>query len=201
MLCLVTEKCGAVRDQWYFWVGRGYGWLYALFFSCWSCTLPLPGWGKERLEDFKLKKKKKDISEQSKDNRYTKPNNFHYTYPIKKEISVVVEIYFQEHFGAVLKCSLIVSFRLVSSYLCLHKHSAESFSFCQKETVHWNSPCRSCLKTKVMIVSYLQLNLLLMQSTLSIRRMNKVTDSGHIIQMRIWKLSTYSCILPHSTEY
>ena len=31
--------------------------------------------------------------------------------------------------------------------------------------------------------------------------MNKVTDSGHIIQMRIWKLSAYSCSLPHSTEY
>lgn len=66
----------------------------------------------------------------------------------------------------------------------------------RKEMLHWNSPCSSCLKTKVMIVSYLQLNLLLMQSTLNIRRMNKLTDSGHIIQMRIWKLSTYSCILP-----
>lgn len=49
---------------------------------------------------------------------------------------MVVEMYFQEHFGAVLKCSLIVSFRLVSSYLCLHKQSVESLSFCQKETVH-----------------------------------------------------------------
>lgn len=31
--------------------------------------------------------------------------------------------------------------------------------------------------------------------------MNKVTDSGHIIQMRIWKLSAYSCSPLHCTEY
>lgn len=95
----------------------------------------------------------------------------------------------------------LFSFLLVSPYLCLWKQTLARLFPPVGRSVHWNSLCSSCLKTKVMIVSYLQLNLLLMWSTLSIRRMNKVTDSGHIIQMRIWKLSAYSCSLPHSTEY